>query len=193
MSSYYDRRKCLICRSLQLWRKNNDTSFDVTLNIQVLYLLVMFPIERKCEWNNAHYTDVVKLLKKHGHVNLFENKEDVGWIARSFRNALAHFNYKEANDPCGKKIESVMFYAENKPKQCKKYDEPCYMTENENRKTNNSGHTIEYTFSVSELKSLTESIAQLFLSYNLEDDNSLNCDNCEYFIGVERESDRELE
>ena len=122
MSSYSDFSKCVICRSKKNL-VNYQGDFEVTMMLNSLYLSLMYILEKRRELY-FKTTKMIPFLKENNIVNDYNNCFTSEDIARCLRNALAHFNVEIANDPYGKRIETIRLWSKNLPtKECCK--EPC--------------------------------------------------------------------
>ena len=164
---YKDFSKCVVCRSGQNL-KDYRGEYEVTMLLNTLYLVVMYPIEKRNTLGIAAKT-VVPNLEDYAQIdrcgNVF-NKDD---ILRYLRNALAHFNIKVSPDPHHKRIECVQLWAINSDDVTK----PQY-------KAKSNGAICEFTFSIKGLKDFTEYMIETVLK-TFEDKPSTNiCENCLY-------------
>lgn len=163
---YTDFSKCVVCRSGQNL-KDYDGKFEVTMLLNTLYLVVMYPIEKR-NTLGIGAKKIVPALEGYAKIdrcgNVF-NKDD---ILRYLRNALAHFNIKVSSDSYHKKIECIQLWAINNDNVTTQY------------RAKSNGAICEFTFSTKGLKDFTEYMIETVLK-TFEDKPSTNiCENCPY-------------
>ena len=147
MSQFVNKERCLLCRSKKNYDAIKNTAFfDLTLNIQMMYLLVMYPIE-KCDSIHTKGSSLANIIKNYCRINDFDNIFNNGDIIRFFRNSLAHFNYEESKI-IDNEIDEIRFFALSDPKslvpKCNTVCDSPKCVSPIAYKTSSEGHIIEY-------------------------------------------------
>lgn len=185
MSQFVNRERCLLCRSKKNYDSiRNTVPFNVTLSIQMMYLLVMYPIE-KCDSIHAKGSSLANVIRKYCYIDDFNNNFENGDIIRFFRNSLAHFNYQESSIINGE-IDEILFYALSdtkalKPKCNEVCETPkCVPTTVYN--TSDKEHIIDYKIKTTDLEAFIEELSQLALDQNAvrSKGNKCDCSKCSY-------------